>query len=474
MPDFFTGTLATIVSAALLVVIGIVILTILIKIAWKVAEPNEALIISGRKVKEKASPDGSVAGADESMKFRIVTGSGVFVIPGIQTCRSLRLNLVQTDLQVDCVTQQGIQVIIKASVIFKIGDTYPEIANATRRFLTEQETMVPKVHSIFNGHLRAIVGNMTIEQLLSDREVLRSNVRTASGEEMANLGLKIDSMQILEIDDPSGYIANLAAPNIAAAEANARIAKAERDQEATEREQTASVAVAEAQTAAAKRRSELQAEADTAQRKAEQAGPLAEAEAKQQVVVAETKAAELQAGLTAQRLETDIRKPADARAYETTVTANAERDAAIAAAEGEAQRTKLQAEAEAESERVRGVAQADATQARGQAEAQVVEAKGLAEAKAMDARADALAKGQDALIAQQVAEHLPAIAREFAAPFAQIDNLTVLNGAEGMSQMVNGAMSQMVKALPELLGLVGSIKASSPGEQAATASDDGN
>lgn len=439
------------------------------------AEPNEALIISGRKTKDgPRSDDGSVQGAAESMKFRIVTGTGVFVIPGIQTCRSLKLNLVETALNVDCVTKQGIRVVIKASVIFKIGDSYPMIANAARRFLDQQDQMVSQVHSIFNGHLRAIVGNMTIESLLSDREELRANVRQASGDEMANLGLKIDSMQILEIDDPSGYIANLAAPNIAAAESLARIAKAERDQEATEREQTASVAVAEAQTVAAKRRSELQAEADAAQMTAAQAGPLADAEAKQKVVVAETRAAELQASLTEQRLETDVRKPADARAYETTVSANAQRDAAIATAQGEAQRTQLQAEADAASERVRGQAQADATKARGLAEAETVEAKGLAEAKAMDARADALAKGQDALIAQQVAEHLPEIAREFAAPFGQIDNLTVLNGAEGMSQMVNGAMSQLVKALPELLGLVGSIKASSPEGQAATASGDGD
>jgi flotillin len=471
MPDFFTGTLASILFAAVLVIVGIVVLTILIKIAWKVAEPNEALIISGRKVKEKASPDGSVAGADESMKFRIVTGSGVFVIPGIQTCRALKLNLVQTDLQVDCVTNQGIQVIIKASVIFKIGDTYPEIANAARRFLGQQEEMVPQVHSIFNGHLRAIVGNMTVEGLLSDREELRANVRAASGEEMANLGLKIDSMQILEIDDPTGYIANLAAPNIAAAEANARIARAERDQEATQREQTASVAVAEAQTVAAKRRSELQAEADTAQMTAAQAGPLADAEAKQKVVVAETRAAELQASLTAQRLETDVRKPADARAYETTVTANADRDAAIAAAEGEAQRTQLQAQADADAERVRGQAQADATKARGLAEAETVEAKGLAEAKAMDARADALAKGQDAIIGQQIAENLPAIVRELAAPFGQIDNLTVLNGADGMSQMVNGVAAQLPEILASLLGSVKTAPRQEPQPVGAADSD---
>ncbi len=428
------------------------LLVAIIKTMWKVAEPNEALIISGRKTKDgPRSQDGSVEGATESMKFRIVTGTGVFVIPGLQTVRKLKLNLVETPLIIDCVTKQGIKVDIKASVIFKIGDTNVMIANAARRFLDQQEMMESQVHSIFSGHLRAIVGNMTVEQLLSDREELRAQVRDASGTEMANLGLKIDSMQILEIGDPSGYIANIAAPNIAQVESTARIARAQRDQEATEKEQKASIAVAEAQTAAAKRRSELKAEADTAQRKADQAGPLAEAQAKQEVVVAETKAAELQSDLTAKRLETDVRKPADAKAYEITVTANADRDAAIAAAEASARQTELQAQADANAARLRGTAEAEATKARG-----------LAEAKAMDARADALAKGQDAIIAQQIAEHMPDIVKALVEPYSHIDNLTVLNGADGMSQMVNGAVAQ----LPMLLSGLRDASKTGKGKQA--------
>jgi uncharacterized membrane protein YqiK len=450
--DAIQGSLVGILIILGLIILAIVLVVVIIKTAWKVAEPNEALIVTGRKAR------GQPEGAEESMKFNIVTGSGVFVIPALQTCRALSLNLVKTDLNVKCVTKQGIPVDIQGSVIFKVGDTYNEIANAARRFLSNQGDMVAQVHSIFSGHLRAIVGNMTMEELISDREVLRANVREASGTEMANLGLKIDSMQILEIGDPSGYIANLSAPNIAAARALARSAEADRNREATEREQLAAVAISEAQTAAQKRQSELKAEADRASQTAAMAGPLAHATAQQEVVIAQTRAAELAADLKAKQLETDVRKPADARAYETEVNANAARAAAIAQAEAEARRTELQALADANAVKIRGEAEAASTQARGLAEAETVQAKGLAEAAALEARARALETGQDAVIAQQVAENLPAIAREFAAPFGQIDQLTVLNGAEGMSQMVNGSMAQLVQALPQLLSLSDAVR----------------
>ena len=136
--------------------------------------------------------------------------------------------------------------------------------------------------------------------------------------------------------------------SVAAAEAVARMAQAQQDQTATEKEQAAAIAMAEARTAATKRQAELQAEAETALKKAAQAGPLADAIAKQQVVEAETRTAELRADLTAKQLETDVRKPADAEAYAAKVTAEGKRDADIAASEAAARQVQLSAAAEAE------------------------------------------------------------------------------------------------------------------------------
>lgn len=459
-------------------VIGVIVLLALViglfKAAWRVAEPNEALIISGIAKKGANQTDST---------FKIVTGQGTLVIPGVQVVRKLSLNLIECPLEVDCVTSQGVKVSVKGCVIFKVGDTPAEISNAARRFLgkSEQE-MLNKVNSIFDGHLRAIVGNMTMEKLISDRDELRDNVRAASGTEMGDLGLKIDSLQLLEIVDPSNYIENIRAPHVALAEANARIARAAQDQAATEKEQAANIAMAEAKTTAAKRQAELKAESDSAQQKAAQAGPLADAIARQQVVEAATRTAELEADRTAKELETKVKRPADAAAYAAAKQAEGERDAAIAKAQADAQRVELSATADAkrvelaataEANRVRvnaeatasatratGEAEAAATQAKGLAEAEAVKAKALAEAEGMDKRADALNKGQDALIAQQVAAQLPAIVAELVKPWASVGSLTVLDGADGFNKAVVGGISQLGNVLPGIMSAVTDSSAS--------------
>jgi len=294
---------------------------------WRVAEPNEALIISG--LREHTATDA----VSESLGFRIVTGKGTFVIPGVQTVRRLSLDLRETELGIDCVTHQGIPLGIKGVVIFKVGDDFTSIANAARRFLDQQEQMDARVHNVFAGHLRAIVGSMTVEEMIRDREKLTGLTRESSGTEMEKLGLIVDSLQIQEIDDPTGYIENLGRPHAAAVASQARIAQAHADREATEQEQQA-----DALKAAARRESQIlqagyQAEIDKAAAESKQAGPLSEAAARQQVVVEETKVAELEADREEQRLQATIRRPADAQAYQQTTLAKADRDARVAAAE---------------------------------------------------------------------------------------------------------------------------------------------
>src|SRR6185369_358320 len=122
-----------------------------------------------------------------------------------------------------------------------------------RRFLDQQDKMEMRVHNVFTGHLRAIVGNMTIEEMIRDREKLTQLTRESSGTEMEKLGLIVDSLQIQELDDPTGYITNLGRPHAAAVESLARIAQAEADENATKREQEA-----EARKANARRDSQVQ------------------------------------------------------------------------------------------------------------------------------------------------------------------------------------------------------------------------
>jgi flotillin len=457
-----------------LVVAGgaIVVLVLLFFACWRVAEPNEALIISGLRHHDSS--------AAESMGFKIVTGKGVFVLPGLQQVRKLSLDLREAELAIDCVTHQGIPLGIRGVIIFKVGDDYVSIANAARRFLDQQKQMEQRVHNVFAGHLRAIVGNMTVEEMIRDREKLTQLTRESSGVEMEKLGLVVDSLQIQEIEDPSGYIKNLGKPHTAQVASQARIAEAHADREATENEQQAAALKAQAMRDAQIKQAGFQAEVDQASAQAQQAGPLTEATARQEVVVQETKVAELEAQREEQRLQATVRKPADAKAYEQVTLSKAERDARIAQAEAQkqevelqaaanAQRVKLEAEADAEKVRVNasaesehvkleasaraqatrevGEAEAAATTAKGKAEGEAVRAKGMAEAESIKARADALAENQDAVIGQQLAEKWPDIVEAAAKPFGAVDQMIVLNGAQGLSEVLAQAMSQGVAGL---------------------------
>ncbi|MFI9583785.1 flotillin family protein [Streptomyces sp. NPDC052236] len=419
--------------AAGLVLAVIIILIGLFKLMWRVAEPNEALIISGSKHKTE--------GLGEGMGFRIVTGRGTLVMPGIQAVRKLSLDLNETQLSVDCVTQQGIPLKVVGVVIFKVGDDFVSIANAGRRFLDQQKRMAERVHNVFAGHVRSIVGGLTVEDMIRDRDKLTGQTRAACGTEMEKLGLIVDSLQIHEIEDPTGYIKNMAAPHTAAVQRDARIAQAEANRLATEAEQQAAARMSEATRDSEILQAGYQAERDNASAKAKQAGPLAEAAARQEVVVQMTRVAELEARRREQQLQVDVRKPADAAAYERRTLAEGKRDARISEAEAEAKQTELASAAKAAAIRLTGEAEAAANQARGLAVAASVRAKGLAEAEAIKARAAALAENQEAVVAQQLAEKWPEIVEAGAGAFSNVDHMILLNGADGMSEMFAKALT---------------------------------
>ena len=455
----FVSTVALAAAAGALFVLLLVVL--LFKSTWRIAEPNEALIISGRPHRNK--------GIEQSLGFKIVTGRGTVIMPGIQAVRRLSLDLRETDLQIDCVTHQGIPLRVRGVVIYKVGDDLVSVANAARRFLDQQNQMDQRVHNLFAGHLRAIIGNMTVEEMIRDREKLTQLTREHAGTEMEKLGLIVDSLQIQEILDPTGYIQNLALPHAAAVERAARIARAQADREATEKEQEAEAQKAQARRDAQIRQAGYQAEIDRAAAQAKQAGPLSEATARQQVVVEETRVAELEAERKEKDLQVEVRKPADAKAYEQVTLSRAQRDAHIQEAEArareielqaaadaarvklaagaQAERVKVEAEAASSQTRMLGEADAAATQARGRAEGEAIGARGVAEADAIKARAEALAGNQDAIIGQQLAEKWPEIVEAAAKPFGDIDQMIVLNGAQGISDALAQALSQGVAGL---------------------------
>lgn len=491
------------------VIVGVIIVAVLIfRAMWRVAEPNEALIISGLRDKGIAKDS-----SGDEMGFRIVTGKGTLVVPGVQAVRRLSLDLHQADLPVDCVTHQGIPVHVSGTVIFKIGDDPASITNAARRFLDQQDQMDQRVHNVFAGHVRSIVGSMTVEDMIRDREQLTARTREASGSEMTKLGLIIDSLQIQEIGDPTGYIKNLAMPHTAAVASAARIAQADADREATEREQQANALKAEALRNASIKEAGFQAEVDKANAEAAQAGPLAEASTRQQVVEQETRTAELEASKQQQLLVATVIRPAEAKRDADIAAAEAASRVAELTAEGQAKRTTLEADAKATATRATGLAEADAVRAKGLAEAEAraastrasglaeadttrargeanadatratglanadaaraeglaegdaLEAKGLAEAKAINARAEALATNPDAVAMQSLAEKWPMIVREAAGAFAHVQNFTVLDGAAGVNRALIEVASSGMAGFQFVRGL---FVPKSPGSDTST------
>jgi uncharacterized membrane protein YqiK len=447
--------LALIIFAAV-VALFVILIVVAFRTSWRVAEPDEALIISG--FRSNANGDTGRLG------FRIVTGRGALVVPGVTKVRTLSLEAHESEITVPCVSQQKIRLDLRGVVVYKVGDDYPSIANAARRFLDRPAAeLESKVQNVFVGHLRAIAGSMTVEEMISDQDKFSQQVRDRCSQEMESFGLVIDSFQIQEITSPSNYIENLAVPHQAEVEQKARIARAIADREAVAQEQAAAAQIAASVRDTEIKKAGFQAEVDQANENAAQQGPLAQATARQAVVMEETKVAELQAEQKEQQLQVDVRRPADAEAYKQTTLAAAGRDVTIRQAEAEAQRirlsaeaaaaqTKVQAEAAAAAMKVQAEAQAAATRLNGEADAAAIRARGIAEADAVRARmeaeaagierrAAALSQNQEAVIAQQIAENLPAIVQAAASPFEHVGSFTVLNGAEG----VTGALAQIIQ-----------------------------
>jgi len=394
---------------------------------WRVPAPNEALLISGSKRRR------------EDTQFRIVTGHGSFVMPVKQKARALSLALREAEIVEDCITNQGIRLNVRAVAAFKVGDDPASIANAARRFLSEQDRMEVLVGRVFAGHLRSIVGGLTVEQIIRERDRVAQEIKDGSHAEMEKLGIVVDALEIQEIEDSSDYISNLAAPHAAAVASQARIARAQADQAAAEQEQQVAAMKAQYERDLRIKQSGFLAEVEEARARAAQAGPLTEARASQEVIEQQTALAQRRADLAAQRLEAEVRRPADAEAYKQRTLAEAERDQAKFTAEGDAYRRTTVARAEAEAATI----QADAA-------AYAERATAAAQADANRSRAASLADGNQELIAaSRIIEALPALVAAAAQGIAA-SNLTILNGTEGVNQVVAGLVGQGLSILDTL------------------------
>jgi flotillin len=302
---------------------------------YHVPDPDEAMLIAGGR-----AGGGSAGGG--GAPFRVVTGRGAWVVPGLRHVSYLSLAMQESEVTEQCVTKQGIALRVQAVCAFKVGPETEAIVNAAQRFLSDQDSMSTLTGRIFAGHLRSIIGAMTVEEIITQRQALASQVLEASKEEMGKLGLLVDSFQISSVDDMgSGYIAAMAAPHNAAIQRAANIAQAEADQESAKAQQESERKQAEYQRDTTLLKAKTKGEETKAEAEAAQAGPLAEAEAQKAVTQSQTDLAQEQAKLRQQQLQSEVVKPAEAQAQKTKIEAVADADA-----------TKVRAEAAASNDRV--------------------------------------------------------------------------------------------------------------------------
>ena len=342
---------------------------------YRVPAPDEAMLISGGKNGNSDTP------------FRVVTGHGAFIMPFFRKVRFLTLSMAEAEVSETCVTKQAIALNVRAVIAFKVGNDTESIVNAGQRFLSDQEQMSVLTGRIFAGHLRSIVGSMTVEEIVTERQKLATEVLDGSAAEMAKIGLTIDSLQIQSIDDMKlGYIAAMAAPHNAAIQREAQIAQAQADQASAEAAQESHRRQAEYARQTSVVQAQYKAEVDKAQAEAAQAGPLAQATAQREVINARTELAQREAELRQQQLVAEVVKPAEA----------------------EAEKVRILARAAAES---------------------------------MEIQAAAAASNNRVALDQLIIEQLPQIVKEAARGLSGA-NVNILNGADGLGEMAAGLVGQ--------------------------------
>jgi flotillin len=426
---------------------------------FRKAGPHEALVVYGFR------------------GTRVIKGRGTVIYPMVETVKSLSLELMSFDVapQQDLYTKQGVAVTVEAVAQIKVKSDPESIVTAAEQFLTktapEREGLI---RLVMEGHLRGIIGQLTVEQIVKEPEMVGDRMRSTCADDMNKMGLEVISFTIKEVRDKNEYITNMGRPDVARIRRDADVATAE-------------------------------AERDTAIKRAEasRAAAVAKAQADQERVLAETlsmaKQAESQRDLEIKKatyLETVNRQKAQAdKAYEIQsnimqqqVTAEAVKvrqvekesevkvqDAEILRRERELTATILKAaeierkriETLAEAEKRRAIlgaeGQAQAIHQQGEAEADIIFKKGEAEARAMNVKAEAYQEYNQAAVFDKLISNMPELVRALAAPLSNVDKITIVstgNGDAAGMHKITGDMTQIAAQVPALFEALSGMKMS--------------
>ncbi|WP_254178332.1 flotillin family protein [Cytobacillus oceanisediminis] len=445
---------------------------------YRTAGPDEALIVTGSYLGSK-----NVHVDESGNKIKIIRGGGTFVLPVFQQAEPL--SLLSSKLEVttpEVYTEQGVPVMADGTAIIKIGGSIGEIATAAEQFLGKsKEDRENEAKEVLEGHLRSILGSMTVEEIYKNRDKFSQEVQRVASQDLAKMGLIIVSFTIKDVRDKNGYLDSLGRPRIAQvkrdadiataeAEKETRIKRAEAAKDAQKAELERATEIAEAEKENQMKMADYRREQDIAKARADQAYDLETARAKQEVtehemqirIIERQKQIELEEKEILRRerqYDSEVKKKADADRYAVEQAAEAEKKKQIAEADANQYRIESQARAEAERVRADGMAKADSQRAQGESEAEIIRLKGLAEAEAKRKIAEAFEQYGQAAMMDMVINMLPEYAKQLASPLSNIDKITVVDtGSDsnnGGANKVTGYATNLMSTMQE------SLKASS-------------
>src|SRR5213594_1312367 len=465
-------------------VMAIVLVLVLSVLVWasrytKVG-PNQVLVVSGRKHRV-ADPDGT----EHVRGFRIVKGGGSFVLPVLEKVDILSLELLTIDVQTpEVYTSKGVPVKVDGVAQIKVKGDDVSIYTAAEQFLSKGVDDIKNIAmQTLEGHLRAILGTMTVEDIYQNRDAFASKVQEVAAGDMANMGLSIVSFTIKDIRDSQGYLDALGKPRIAQVKRDAQIAQAEADRDAMIRSSQATQAGQEAKFAADTKIAEAQRDyqsnvaqyqAAVNQKKAEadlaydlqkfKTGQLVKAEEVQVQIIEKQKQIDLQQQeiLRKQReLEAIVQKPADAERYKVETLANARKFQLETEATGAASAAKATGFANADVAKATGIAEAEANKARGLAEAAIIEAQGKATASAMQQKAESFKQYNEAAVIEMIVRVMPEVAARISEPLSKTEKIVIINsgnGAGGGASKLTGDVAQIISQLPPVLESLTGVK----------------
>lgn len=457
------------------IVVTIVVVIALFVSRYKVADTTEAIIVTGREGKTNEANTSNLSGQ------KVVIGGGVFVWPFLQKDSRISLKSQTINISIASVpSRDGILLDVDGVAVIKVDGTITAVRQASQRFGNDVDQIRQQTQETLAGSLRAIVGQMTVEEIIRDRDGFAQRAIDAAIDTLQNQDLKLDTFQIQKVEDGGDYLSNLGRPQAAAVRKIADIAEAE----ATEESEKKKIAVAENIAIANReldiRRASIKGETDKARAIAAAAEPLEVAEQEQQILIQKEIVEAKRAQVKERTLEVEVKRPADAERYRVEQDAEARKTATIAGADAKRQERIAQAQAQAEADALMGQGQlalaeakaksdeaeargklalantqAEAIRLTGEAEGQAILAKALAEAEGMEKKAEAFKNYGEAAIIETIVNVLPSIARELAAPMSNIDNLTVIdsNGANKLTQGITDNMAALPSVIQSLGGL---------------------